>query len=46
MKQGKTDEAIGVYIRIKTAYGEPVSKTALEIKEVLKKEIEELSKRI
>ncbi|GEM_PF-1435669 len=43
IKEGKLDEAIEIYIRIKSAYGEPISKTAIENKEELKKEMKKLS---
>jgi hypothetical protein len=42
MKEGKTDEAIDLYIRIKAAYGLPVSKTAIENTDQLKKEMQKL----
>jgi len=46
VKDGKSSEAIEVYVKIKSIYGEPVSKTALQNKEELKKEIEKLADRI
>jgi len=46
IKEGKVDSAVNLYIRIKSIYGEPVSKTALENKEKLKEEITKLSLRL
>jgi len=46
ISQKKVDEAIDLYIRIKSIYGEPVSKTALENKQKLKEEISKLSDRL
>ncbi len=46
IKEGDVENAIQLYIRVKSAYGEPVSKTALENKTVLRQEIENLSKRL
>lgn len=43
---GKVDKAIDLYVRIKSIYGEPVSKTAMENKESLKQEITKLSSRL
>ena len=40
------DGALDIYIRIKAAYGEPIADTALKNKEELKKEMEELSKKV
>ncbi|MFH1290589.1 MAG: hypothetical protein ABIH92_04225 [Nanoarchaeota archaeon] len=46
MKEGKIDRAINIYIRIKSAYGQPVSKTTLQNKDELKKEIEKLTQKV
>lgn len=46
IKEGKTDEAIGIYSRIKTQYGESVSETTIKNKEELKKEIEILMQKL
>jgi len=46
MKENKFEEAVSVYVRIKSAYGERVSGTALKNKEELKKEMENLSKKV
>ncbi len=46
IKEGKHDEAIDVYVKIKSAYGEPVSKTVLENKDNLIKEMKKLAESI
>ena len=46
VKENKTEEAIDLYVRIKSFYGEPVSRTELQNKEKLKEEINALSKRL
>ncbi len=46
IKEGKHDEAIDVYVKIKSAYGEPVSKTVLENKDTLIKEMKKLAESI
>ncbi len=46
IKAKKYDEAVNVYVKIKSAYGEPVSETALKNKEELKKEMEKLSQKL
>ena len=46
VKSGKHEEAVDIYVRIKSAYGEPVSQTALSNKEELKKEMEKLAKKL
>jgi len=44
MKENKMEDAISIYLRIKSSYGEPLSETAIKNKEELKKEMEKLSK--
>jgi hypothetical protein len=46
IKEGKFDSAVNLYIRIKAAYGEPVSKSALDNKEKLKEEVRKLSQKL
>ncbi len=46
IKEGKVDDAVDLYIRIKSIYGEPVSETTLKNKEELKSEINKLSSRL
>ncbi|MBD3253276.1 hypothetical protein GF386_06075 [Candidatus Pacearchaeota archaeon] len=46
IKEGKYDKAIELYTRVKSAYGEPVSKSAIENKEKLRQEIDLLSKNL
>jgi len=46
IKKGKHEEAVEVYVKIKRAYGEPVSNTALKNKGELKVEMENLSKKL
>ncbi len=46
IKEGKHDEAIDIYVRIKAIYGEPVSKTILENKTNLISEMKKLSETI
>ena len=46
IQEGKHDEAIDIYVRIKSAYGEPVSQTALENKDLLIKEMKKLAETI
>jgi hypothetical protein len=46
VKEGKFDRAVQMYLKIKTIYGEPVSRNMLNDKERLKQEIIELSKRL
>lgn len=44
--QGEFERAIDLYIRIKSAYGEPVSKEAISNRQKLREGIEELSKKL
>jgi len=46
INEGKFDNAVNLYVRIKAAYGEPVSKSALDNKEKLKEEVRKLSKKL
>ncbi len=46
MKDGKIEEAIDLFVRIKSAYGEPLSKTAIKNRSELKKEMENLSQEL
>ncbi|GBE20012.1 hypothetical protein BMS3Abin17_00744 [archaeon BMS3Abin17] len=46
IKENKLDDAIAVYIRLKSAYGEPVSNIDLKSKEELKKQMLNLSKKV
>ncbi|MFA5857096.1 MAG: hypothetical protein WC867_07065 [Candidatus Pacearchaeota archaeon] len=46
IKDGKFDKAVQLYIRIKTIYGEPVSRASIKDKEKLKEEIEKLSNKL
>lgn len=46
IKEGKSEEAINVYLKIKATYGEPISETAIENKGQLKKEMETFSEKL
>ncbi len=43
VKEGKFDQAVDIFVRIKSAYHEPVSQTLLKNKEALKIEMEKLA---
>ena len=46
IKEGNTESALNLFIRIKSAYGEKVSESAFENKEKLKEEINALSEKL
>jgi hypothetical protein len=46
MKEGDLEGAIRLYIRIKSSYGQPLSRSAMQNKEELKKEIEKLTEKL
>ncbi len=46
IKEGKIDEALDIYSKIKTSYGEKIAETTIKNKEELKKEIENLVEKL
>ncbi|MFH1801986.1 MAG: Ig-like domain-containing protein [archaeon] len=46
LKEGEIEKAIKLYIRIKSSYGQPVSRSALQNKDALKQEMEKLTEKL
>lgn len=46
LKEGDLEKAIKLYVRIKSTYGQPVSRSALKDKDSLKKEMEKLTEKL